>query len=284
MTEHATSVRARLLALARAEGEDFQRVLVRFAIERLLFRLSTSRHADSFVLKGATLFALWLGKPHRATKDLDLLGKGSPDVARLIELFRDVVAVPCPEDGMTFDAEAISGAPIRRDALYSGVRLTIPSGLAGARIKIQVDVGLGDAVVPAPEEVELPSLLDLPASHLRAYRRETVVAEKLEALVLLGLISSRMKDLYDLDLLRRTFQFDGGLIVAVHGTFARRGTTIPATVPMGLRDEFALDRVKQTQWRAFLRKADAAHDRELAEVITELRTWLWPVLQEAGKL
>ena len=111
-----------------------------------------------------------------------------------------------------------------------------------------------------------------------------MVAEKLEALILLGLLTSRMKDLYDLDLLRRTFQFDGGLIVAVHGTFARRGTTIPATVPMGLRDEFALDRVKQTQWRAFLRKADAAHDRELAEVVTELRAWLWPVLQEARKL
>ena len=280
--DHGPSVRARLLARARKDGEDFQRLLVRYAIERLLYRLATSPHADRFVLKGATLFALWLGRPHRATKDLDLLGRGGPDVDRLVDLFREVAGIPCPEDGMEFDGAAITGRPIREEALYSGVRVTIPATLAGARIKVQVDVGLGDAAVPSPQEVEIPSLLDLPAPRLRAYARETVVAEKLEALVLLGLATSRMKDLYDLDLLRRAFTFDEGLVAAVRATFARRGTDLPPDVPIGLRDEFAEDAVKQTQWRAFLRKADGDPTRDLVEVIVELRAWLWPVLQAAA--
>jgi len=280
---HAASARARLLARARADGEDFQRLLVRYAIERLLYRLSVSSHASGFVLKGATLFALWLGKPHRTTKDLDLLGRGEPDVDRLVDLFREVAAGPCPEDGMEFDGDAITGAPIREEALYTGVRVAIPASLAGARIKVQVDVGLGDAAVPPPQEVEIPSLLDLPTPRLRAYAKETVVAEKLEALVLLGLTTSRMKDLYDLDLLRRTFDFDEQLVTAVRATFTRRGTAIPSDVPIGLRDEFAEDAVKQTQWRAFLRKAGGDPTRELAEVIGGLREWLWPVLKAAAE-
>ena len=280
--DHGASVRPRLLARARKDGEDFQRLLVRYAIERLLYRLSISRHAEGFVLKGATLFALWLGRPHRATKDLDLLGRGGPDVDRLVGLFRDVASIPCPEDGMEFDGAAIVGAPIREEALYTGVRVTIPASLAGARIKVQVDVGLGDAAVPPPKEVEMPSLLDLPAPRMRAYAKETVVAEKLEALVLLGLATSRMKDLYDLDLLRRTFPFDDVLVEAVRATFGRRGTSVPEGVPIGLQDAFAEDAVKQTQWRAFLRKAGAEPDRELAEVVEGLRDWLWPVLQAAG--
>jgi hypothetical protein len=282
--DHGGSVRARLLARARKDGEDFQRLLVRYAIERLLYRLSISPDADGFVLKGATLFALWLGKPHRATKDLDLLGWGKPDVDRLVALFRGVTAIPCPEDGMSFDGAAIAGAPIREEALYSDVRVTIPASLAGARIKVQVDVGLGDAVVPPPQEVEIPSLLDLPAPRVRAYPRETVVAEKLEALVLLGLATSRVKDRYDLDLLRRTFTFDDRPVEAVRATFDRRGTSIPTDVPIGLRDEFASAAGKRTQWRAFLRKAGAAPDRQLDEVVEGLRDWLWPVIQAAGEL
>ena len=284
MTEknHATSVRARLLNLSRSQGEDFQRLLVRYAIERLLYRLSISAHADEFVLKGATLFALWMGKPHRATKDLDLLGRGTPDVARLIEVFRQIAGVPCPEDGLSFEPEGITGETIREEALYSGVRVVVPCQLAGAQVKVQVDIGLGDAAVPPPLTVEVTSLLGLPAAHMRAYARETVVAEKLEALVVLGLTTSRMKDLYDLDLLRRTFAFDGTLVASVQATFARRGTPVPTTVPIGLRDAFAEDAVKQVQWSAFLRKAGGDGARPLADVVVGLRERLWPVLERAG--
>lgn len=279
--EKGRSVRARLLARARRDGEDFQRLLVRFAIERLLYRLSVSEHADDFVLKGATLFALWLGRPHRATRDLDLLGRGSPDVDRLVLVFREVASVPCPEDGVTFDAESIAGQPIREGATYSGVRIAVPARLTTARIKVQVDIGLGDATVPPPRPETLPSLLDLPAPTLGSYAPETVVAEKLEALVVLGLETSRMKDLYDLDLLRRTFAFDDDLVAAVEATFSRRGTPIPDQPPVGLTEGFSSDAVKQMQWRAFLRKATHGEGHDLHEVVTGLRGWLWPVLQAA---
>ena len=279
---HAISVRARLLEQARRDGEDFQRKLVRYAIERLLYRLSATDHAEAFVLKGATLFALWMGKPHRATKDLDLLGRGSPDVPRLVAIFREVAAVDCAEDGMVFEQDAVTGAPIRADATYAGVRVIVPGHLAGAKVKVQVDIGLGDATVPPPPLVEVTSLLGLPPTRLHAYAPETVVAEKLEALVVLGITTSRMKDLYDLDLLGRTFSFDNTLVEAVRATFQRRATSNPSELPMGLSDAFAADAVKQAQWRAFLRKAGGEPGLDLAEVIARLRSWLWPVLVEAG--
>ena len=279
----AISVRARLLDRARRDGDDFQRLLVRYAIERLLYRLSTTRHADDFVLKGATLFALWMGKPHRATKDLDLLGRGSPDVDRLVGVFQEIAAVVCSEDGMHFDPVGIEGAPIREEAAYAGVRVVVPADLAGARIRVQVDIGLGDATVPPPPLVDVTSVLDLPQPRLRAYAPETVVAEKLEALVVLGIATSRMKDLYDLDLIRRTFAFDDTLVAAVSATFARRGTPIPTDLPIGLSDAFAADAVKRTQWTAFLRKAGGEPGLELAAVVADLRAWLWPVLERAAQ-
>ncbi len=278
---HGASVRARLLKLARATGEEFQRLLVRYAIERVLYRISGSPHRGAFILKGATLFAMWMGRPHRATKDLDLLGRGDPDVNRLIAIFREVVSVACPEDGLDFDRDGIQGRFIREEARYLGVRLTLPCSLARARIKVQVDVGLGDTVVPPPREVEVPSLLDLPVPRLKAYLKETVVAEKLEALVVLGLTTSRMKDLYDLDLLRREFEFDDLLVEAVRASFARRETPIPAELPIGLSDSFAADDIKRAQWKGFLRRS-AGEERSLEEVVAGLREWLWPVLVAAA--
>jgi hypothetical protein len=154
-----------------------------------------------------------------------------------------------------------------------------PAELAGARLLVQVDVGMGDAAVPAPTPCEMASLLDLPGPRLQAYARETVVAEKLEALVVLGLATSRMKDLYDLELLRRTFSFDHRLHEAVAATFARRGTPVPAELPVGLSDAFAFDGVKNQQWRAFLRRSGGEKGMELGAVVAALRAWLWPVLQ-----
>jgi predicted nucleotidyltransferase component of viral defense system len=255
---------------------------MRYAIERVLYRISRSPHRDAFVLKGATLFALWLGRPHRATKDLDLLGYGNPDVQRLVTVFREVVAVDCPEDGLEFDRDEIKGMLIRGESRYLGVRLTLPCSLARARIKVQVDVGLGDVVVPPPHEVAMPSLLDLPIPRLKAYVKETVVAEKLEALVVLGLTTSRMKDLYDLDLLRREFEFDDLLVEAVRASFGRRRTPIPADLPIGLSDSFAADEIKRSQWLGFLRRS-AGEKRDLKEVVVGLREWLWPVLVAAAK-
>jgi hypothetical protein len=278
----ANAVRAKLLERARRDGDDYNRLLIRYAIERLLYRLSVTAHADDFVLKGATLFALWMGKPHRATKDLDLLGRGSPEVDRLVEVFQAIAAVACPEDGMVFDPASVVGEPIREETRYAGVRVIVSGQLAGAPVKVQVDVGMGDATVPPPTVVEVTSLLALPAPKLRAYARETVVAEKLEALVQLGIVNSRMKDFYDLDLLRRTFAFDDTLVEAVGATFARRGTRIPNELPIGLSDDFATDAVKLTQWSAFLRRVGGETALDLAEIVTNLRGWLWPVLIAAA--
>jgi hypothetical protein len=283
MTENsrAISIRARLLNLARAQGADFQRLLVRFAIERLLYRLSVSPHADAFVLKGATLFSVWLGAPHRATRDLDLLGRGDADPSRLVAIFVEVVTVTCEDDGLTFDPTTITGGPIREAARYAGVRVVVPGALAGARLVVQIDIGLGDATVPPPQVVELPPLLDLPAARLRGYAPATVVAEKTEALVILGLNTSRMKDLYDLDQLSRSFSFGDELIDALQATFLRRGTPLPAALPIGLSDGFAADESKNAQWRAFIQKAGVTAPRPLADVVVDLRAWLWPALQQA---
>jgi predicted nucleotidyltransferase component of viral defense system len=279
---YAASVRARLLNAAREQNEDFNRILVRYLNERLLYRLSQSAHASAFVLKGATLFHLWLDQPHRPSKDIDLLGQGEPDIDRLVQIFQEIVEVACPEDGVLFEGQGIGGESIREEARYGGVRISIPASLAGAKAMLQVDVGVGDAIVPPPTDAWLPTLLDHPAPRLRAYPKETVVAEKLEALVTLGITNSRMKDYFDLALLQRRFVFDETLVRALAATFQRRGTPLPLTLPIGLSEAFATDGVKQTQWSAFLKKA-GAEPTELRDVVSRLRDWLWPVLQQASE-
>lgn len=188
------SIRARLLRLAREQGTDFQLVLTRYANERLLYRLAQSPHAAQFVLKGAALFTLWTGRLHRATRDLDLLGFGSPDPRRLQSIFEEVIALDVVDDGVQFDSKLIEVGPIREDQDYGGVRIRILARIASAEVRLQVDVGFGDAITPGTQQVVFPVLLDAPPPRLRAYPQETVVAEKIEAAVRLGLANSRMKD------------------------------------------------------------------------------------------
>lgn len=166
---------------------------------------------------------------------------------------------------------------------YSGTRITVPTHIGKARLKIQIDIGLGDATIPTPSEVQVPSLLDLPGATMRAYAPETVVAEKLEALIVLGLHTSRMKDLYDLLHIKHQFALGDTLPPAIRATFERRGTPVPRSLPIGLTDAFAADEVKQTQWRAFLRKATDGERLDLKSVIAELRDWLWPILEAASE-
>lgn len=270
----AASVRARLLNLARENGEDYNRILLRYVQERLLYRLSRSKHSGDFVLKGAALFSLWDGQPHRPTKDTDFLGFGDPDPARLRDLFRDIIEVPCPEDGLVFDAQAIEAAPIREQALYDGIRITVPVALDTFKTKTQVDVGFGDATVPEPIEAEFPTLLDLPPPRVRAYRPETVIAEKLEAIVSLGMANSRMKDFYDLDVLFARAAFDRrALKEAVAATFDRRATSIPNSRPVGLSVGFARDPSHQKQWSAFLKRVGAGA-AELEETVDRIWAFL----------
>lgn len=309
------SVAARLLKLAHERDEEYQLVLMRYGLERLLYRLGRSAHAGQFVVKGALLFTVWAAqteqveqsaarsasdeagfippaagvlsaqRPHRTTHDLDLLGFGPADVARLERVFRDLCQLQLPadeDDGLTFQPETVRAAPIREEQEYGGIRVRLLALLGKARIALQVDVGFGDVVTPAPAEVAFPTLLpSLPAPHVRVYPRETVVAEKLEAIVRLGLPNTRMKDFYDLWTLANQFAFEGDqLCSALRATFARRGTALPTAdeEPVAFTSRFGDDSTKQAQWAAFLRKGRLAADPkpELPGVLAVLRMFLLP--------
>jgi predicted nucleotidyltransferase component of viral defense system len=206
MRDAAASIRARLLNLARAQRLEFQSVLTRYGIERLLYCLSVSPHVDRFVLKGAQLLLVHAAEPHRPTKDLDLLGLGSDDTNDVAQVFREVCAMRVADDGLEFAAGNVRAAVIRETARYGGVRVRLMATLERARIPLQVDVGFGDVVMPAAELISFPVLLDGPVPTLQGYPLATVVAEKLETLTQLGLATSRMKDLYDLWYSLRTFE------------------------------------------------------------------------------
>jgi predicted nucleotidyltransferase component of viral defense system len=247
------SVRQRLLNLAHARGQPMELLLTRYALERLLHRLSISPHRDRFVLKGAMLLATWFDEPHRATRDVDLLGFGDAAEDALIDTFREIMAIEV-DDGVSFDLSGLRIEAIREEVEYGGSRIRTTAALAGARIPITVDIGFGDAVEPGVEDIDLPVLLDMASPHLRAYPPETVIAEKFHAMVVLGRANSRMKDYYDIWMLTSAFDIEHErLRRAIVATFARRSTVIPAEVPDGLSDAFATDPGKQRQWDAFAR-------------------------------
>jgi predicted nucleotidyltransferase component of viral defense system len=247
------SVRQRLLNLARTSGQPMDLLLTRYALERLLYRLSLSPHRERFVLKGAMLLVTWFDEAHRATRDVDLLGFGDAAEDALIETFRDIMAVEV-DDGVVFDLDGLKIEAIREEAEYGGSRLRTTAALAGARIPITVDIGFGDAVEPGVEDIDLPVLLDMPSPHLRAYPPETVIAEKFHAMVALGRANSRMKDYYDVWMLTSTFDLEPERMrQAIAATFARRNTLVPVQVADGLSEAFANDPAKQRQWTAFVR-------------------------------
>jgi len=274
----AQSVRQRLLNLAHQRQEEFQLMLTRFGLERLLYRLTLSSYANQFVLKGAMLFQLWTNQPHRSTRDLDLLGNGAPSADRLQKLFADVCTTPVEDDGLTFAIDAISAEPIREGDEYQGVRVLITAYLGTARIPLQIDVGFGDAITPAPQTVSYPPLLEFPAPQMLAYPRETVVAEKFQAMTILGIANSRMKDFYDLWTLANQFTFAGPILcAAIQATFERRSTPLPSEAPLALTTEFSSDRAKSTQWNAWLRKSKLVQrPPTLEEVVVLLHTFLMP--------
>jgi predicted nucleotidyltransferase component of viral defense system len=265
------SVRARLLYLSRKRRDDFQLVLTRYANERLLYRLTRSRYQAHFVLKGATLFTLWTGHPHRATRDVDLLGVGRPSQDRLRHIFAEVIALDVGNDGVVFDADSLAVRPIREDQEYGGMRIELFARVTSARVRLQVDVGFGDAITPEPVRMNLPVLLDFPTPHLLVYPRETVVAEKLDAIVQLGMANTRMKDFYDLAVLAARFQFEGALLVrAIRATFTRRKTPLSVALPVGLTSAFATDPSKTMQWAAFVRKSGTGDTGNLRGTVTAI--------------
>ena len=280
LTNFPASVHQRLLNLDPARTHDFTPVLRRYAFERWLYRLGKSDHAESFVVKGAMLFVLWTRDFPRTTMDLDLLGIGNLTEAGLRRVFSKIGGMKVEPDGLTFDADTMVIEPIRDEAEYHGLRAKFLACLGNIRIPLQIDIGIGDSVWPDPEYILYPTLLDMPAPRIRAYRKETTIAEKLDAMLELGMLNSRMKDFYDIAVLAGLFSFNGAeLRKALQVSLRRRVLPSLSELPVAFTDEFAQDKDKNIQWNAFLRrlgKSPAA--LPLQKVVMKIRNFLSPVL------
>lgn len=274
------SVKARLLNLAESRQESFNELQARYGIERLLYRLGQSRHADLFLLKGAMLFVLWDGRMSRPTRDVDFLGFGQMEEETVAAAFREIVATPVPQDGLEFMPGTVTAEEIREGQEYGGIRVKLIARLGTGRIPLQIDVGSGDAVTPGPEETDFPVLLDFPAPRVRAYPVYTVVAEKFEAVVSLGVRNTRMKDFHDLWFLSRRFDFDGETLHrALAATFARRRTALDGEL-LPFTDGYMSDVDRQVQWQGFLnRNGLKGPPAQFTAVMAALRKFISPVLR-----
>ena len=269
---HAHSVKQKLLNLARSENADFQTLLTKYTLERFLARLSQSEFRDEFILKGAMLFQIWSETSKRSTRDLDFLSFGSNEIIDLIDKVKKICRIEIPEDGLTFELNEVIGEKIKKDQEYEGVRLHIPAFLERTRIALRIDVGFGDVVSPAVQEINFPTLLDFSSPKIRAYPPETVIAEKFHALVDLGITNSRLKDFYDLHFLTQNFEFDREILVqAITATFEKRKTPLPTKVPIALTEEFSGDANKNTQWKSFLQKTQLNEQIMLPQTVADLR-------------
>ena len=278
------SIRQKLLNLARDRNEDFGLILTKYGLERILFRISKSKHREVFILKGALLFELWTKERYRPTRDADFMANGDNSPERFVQIFWEISAIEIEADGLRFDPKTVKAERIKEDADYAGVRVTFTAFLEKAQIPIQIDIGFGDTITPGPVQTDYPTLLDLPSPRLLTYPRETVVAEKLEAMVKLGIANSRMKDFHDLHSLSNTFEFVGETLTsAVRATFKQRGTDLPFEgVPLAFTPEFYEDENKVKQWKAFCNKNKPyVQQTEFKDIIARLASFLLPVMRSA---
>lgn len=272
----AASIRQRLLNIARADKRPFAELLQYYAMERVLYRLSQSQHANSFILKGALLLRVWNSLENRSTKDIDMLGKTSNNESAIIAQFKEVLQLDIEPDGLYFDLQTIHTEPITAEADYKGTRVLFQAFLDTARISIQIDIGFGDVVYPKPQIAEIPTILNSPVPRLLCYSRESAIAEKFNAMIQHGELNSRIKDFYDIWLLSRQFNFDGTVLAkAITLTFNNRNTDMPSRI-VAFSNEFASD--KQAQWIAFRKRLNLENSPvEFNEIITATRAFLAPV-------
>lgn len=281
----AQSVKDRLLQIARQRNESFTNLLIRYAIERLLYRLSKSEYSKKFVLKGAALFNYWYGEPHRATLDADFSVRNRISTAETEDIIRKICIVEAEDDGLIFLSESVSSSEIRVEDAYQGVRTKLKAKLGKAVIPIQLDIGFGDFITPPPEEIEYPTLLDFPAPKLTAYTPETSIAEKVQVIIERGIQNSRIKDYYDVWFLIDTFEIDEAkLQSAIKEVFNRRKTIFPKGVPTGLSREFIEDGQKKAQWKSFQKKiGNKEADVSLENMVVGIRDFILPVIEAAAK-
>jgi len=274
----AASVHQRLLNKAKESSRPFNELLQYFAMERFIYRLSKSPHSKRFILKGALMFLVWSGQASRPTKDIDLLGRIENSLEVIVNAMKEACGVNVEEDGMSFYAETVTAARITEDAEYEGVRVRFQSGLGNARVSLQMDIGFGDVVIPSPQRVEYPVLLNFPAPEVEGYTMESTIAEKFQAMVKLGVLNSRMKDFYDIWLLSSMFDFSGETLAeAIERTFENRKTQI-STEPAVFSTSFADDGDKRIQWRGFIKKAKLNNAPEtFREVVAAIKTFIEPL-------
>jgi predicted nucleotidyltransferase component of viral defense system len=277
------SVASRLLNLSKQRRQPFDLLLNNYVLERLLYRLSQTQYRDRFILKGAMLLTKWFDDPLRPTRDLDFLGIGNDDQDEIVRIFQEICGVSY-NDGVIFDKDSVKVDRIREETEYGGLRIKATAKVDTAQVRIVIDIAFGDSVEPGLQEMDLPVLLDFPAPHLRAYARETVIAEKFQAMVMLGRANSRMKDLYDIWVLSRNFEFKGDKLPrAIAATFARRKTEIPKEPPDALTTAFAADSTKVAQWNSFIEDV-AFQPGALADIIKDLAVFLMPLALAARGL
>lgn len=278
----AASVKQRLLNLARAQGRGFDILLVRFALERLLFRLSQSAHRDNYVLKGGMLVTQWFDHENRETRDADFLGFGDADAEKIKAIFAEIMAI-AGDDGLAFDTSALTAATTREETEYGGVRLKANAYLERTRIPVTLDIAFGDALVDASQTIEYPSLLDMERPSIRAYPPAQVIAEKFQAVVALGLANGRMKDFYDLWAIPKSMPVDEqALDTAIAATFERRATPIPNERPSGLSAAMAEDATAQQRWRAYMESLELPVP-DFAEVLDDIWALLAPSCARLGR-
>lgn len=284
VTNFGASVRARLLAVAQKENVQFEYILLRYALERFLYRLGLSEYADRFILKGATAFAVWLGPFCRVTRDVDVEAFGNISTEELISVFKNVCLIPYEEDAVEFDVKTISCEEIKKDDKYPGSRIRFNASVGGARVTLQFDVAVGDSVYPIAEKMEYPTLLDHKSPKLKIYPRYTVVAEKFSTMIHRGLLNSRIKDYYDIWLLSESFSFDGNILQeAISRTFLRRNVEIPNQLPLALSIEFYKQPSREAQWRSFIRQSGVDKvPRSLEEAVNQIWRFLSPVTAPKG--
>jgi predicted nucleotidyltransferase component of viral defense system len=273
----AASIHQRLKNVARDTDRPFDEVLQYFTMERFLHRLSISKHADSFVLKGALLFRVWYAPDSRATRDIDFLAYMNNAPGHLASMVRDIISIDGPDDGVIFDPDSVEAQRTKEGADYEGVRTRFIGHLGNARITMQVDTGFGDSIYPAPALIDYPTILDFPAPSLRAYPPETVIAEKVEAMIYLGRLNSRMKDFYDIWWMAQQLDFDGAtLYEAIRQTLETRGTDVIQFDE--LRPEILENQSLEKQWSAFVRKSRIEAPASFAEILLPIEAFLAPLL------
>ena len=275
----AASIRQRLLNKAKENSRPFNELLQYYALERFLYRLSISKYADNFILKGALLFAVWRQSQIRSTVDIDLLGKISNEPEAIINVFQDICKVKVENDGIRFDDSSVTAEQITVDADYQGVRVQLYGYLGTARIRVQVDIGFSDVITPGPERYDYPSILDLSEPNLNCYNKETMIAEKLQAMVKLDILNSRMKDIYDIWILSRRFEFDGAYLQkSIINTFKQRETEVTENVAI-FTERYFQDEEKLQQWRGFVRKSKVSDvPKDLSHIAGEIKIFIQPVL------